>query len=84
MITNFITNFVHCLLARKYHSMWSYAQGMVGSEGLPMATQFVSLPYHEERCLRLMKEVEDAAGFLPLIKRQWQAAIAPSIAVPAT
>ena len=38
-------------------------QSLEGSEGLPMAVQLVTLLNHDERCLRLMKQVETDAKF---------------------
>lgn len=32
----------------------------VGSTGLPVSVQVVALPWHEERCLRVMAEIEEA------------------------
>ena len=33
-------------------------QAVTGAEGLPVAVQCVALPWQDELCLRLMKEVE--------------------------
>ncbi|KAM9849339.1 fatty-acid amide hydrolase 1 [Aulostomus maculatus] len=35
-----------------------FKQAVSGGEGLPVAVQCVALPWHEELCLRFMKEVE--------------------------
>ncbi|XP_038616072.1 fatty-acid amide hydrolase 1 [Tachyglossus aculeatus] len=35
-----------------------FQKGLVGSVGLPVAVQCVALPWHDEACLRLMREVE--------------------------
>ncbi|XP_067950847.1 fatty-acid amide hydrolase 1-like [Watersipora subatra] len=45
-------------------------KGLKGSEGLPVGVQLISLPNCEERCLRLMKEVESAVNFKPLTAYQ--------------
>jgi len=34
-----------------------------GCEGLPMSVQVASLPYREEICLRIMKELETSIGY---------------------
>ncbi|KAF6041397.1 faah-1 [Bugula neritina] len=41
-------------------------RGLTDSAGLPMAAQIVTLPYHEELCLRIMKELESEVSFQPL------------------
>jgi len=41
-------------------------QGLTDSAGLPMAAQIVTLPYQEELCLRIMKELESDVSFQPL------------------
>ena len=33
-------------------------QSMVGAEGLPVGVQVVGLPWRDETCLRIMKELE--------------------------
>ena len=38
-------------------------KGMVGSEGLVVNVQVVTLPWQEEKCLRVMKELEEAVAF---------------------
>ncbi|CAH1776226.1 unnamed protein product [Owenia fusiformis] len=35
-------------------------KGMVGAEGLPVNVQCITLPWHEEQCLRVMKDLETA------------------------
>nr|XP_009672498.1 PREDICTED: fatty-acid amide hydrolase 1-like [Struthio camelus australis] len=40
---------------------WTLAKGFRGSVGLPVAVQCVALPWQEELCLRLMREVERLA-----------------------
>ena len=35
-----------------------------------MTAQLVTLPYQEERCLRLLKEVEEGAGFVRFVNRK--------------
>ncbi|KFQ56914.1 Fatty-acid amide hydrolase 1, partial [Pelecanus crispus] len=37
---------------------WTLKQAVAGAVGLPVAVQCVALPWQEELCLRLMKEVE--------------------------
>ncbi|NWR62750.1 FAAH1 hydrolase, partial [Bucorvus abyssinicus] len=37
---------------------WTLKQAVAGAVGLPVAVQCVALPWREELCLRLMKEVE--------------------------
>ncbi|XP_073420057.1 vitamin D3 hydroxylase-associated protein-like isoform X1 [Dendrobates tinctorius] len=43
-----------------YNDPWDkeVIKGMEGGEGLPVGVQCVALPWQEEQCLRLMKEVE--------------------------
>ncbi|KAM4549305.1 fatty-acid amide hydrolase 1 [Odontesthes bonariensis] len=43
-----------------HHDTWDklFQQAVAGSEGLPLAVQCVALPWHDELCLRFMKEVE--------------------------
>ena len=36
---------------------------MVGSAGLPVGVQVAALTWHDELCLRVMKDVENAADF---------------------
>ena len=38
-------------------------KGMTGTEGLVVNVQVVTLPWQEEMCLRVMKELEDAVDF---------------------
>ncbi|XP_056408156.1 fatty-acid amide hydrolase 1-like isoform X3 [Hyla sarda] len=37
---------------------WLYREALSGGVGLPLSVQCVALPYQDELCLRLMKEVE--------------------------
>ncbi|XP_035767788.1 fatty-acid amide hydrolase 1-like [Neolamprologus brichardi] len=43
-----------------YQDMWDklFKEAVTGGEGLPVAVQCVALPWQDELCLRLMKEVE--------------------------
>jgi len=38
-------------------------ESMKGSEGMPLGVQITALPYQEELCLNLMKQIEDGVGF---------------------
>lgn len=38
-------------------------ESMKGSQGLPVNVQVMSYPYHEEVCLKLMKDIEDEVRF---------------------
>ncbi|XP_029988879.1 fatty-acid amide hydrolase 1 [Sphaeramia orbicularis] len=44
-----------------YQDMWDrhFKKAVTGSVGLPVAVQCVALPWHDELCLRFMKEVEE-------------------------
>lgn len=37
-------------------------KAVTGSEGLPVGVQVAALPWHDETCLRVMKDLEDAIG----------------------
>ncbi|KRX01171.1 Amidase signature domain [Pseudocohnilembus persalinus] len=39
------------------------AENMADSKGLPLSAQVVTLPFHEETCLRLMKDIEEIVQF---------------------
>ena len=46
-----------------YLSFMYYDQAMTSSEGLPMGVMVVAMRYHDEVCLRVMKDAESAAEF---------------------
>jgi len=37
-------------------------KAMIGTAGLPVCVQVITLPYQEELCLQLMKEIENGRG----------------------
>ena len=39
------------------------AEAMAGSAGLPVGVQVAALPFRDELCLRLMREMEEVIGF---------------------
>ncbi|KAF6020082.1 FAAH [Bugula neritina] len=52
--------------------MWHKAikKNLEGSKGLPVGVQCASLPFYEERCLRMMKDLEKQIGYDVLIEYQ--------------
>jgi Asp-tRNA(Asn)/Glu-tRNA(Gln) amidotransferase A subunit family amidase len=45
---------------------------MKGSEGLPVAVQVVALPFQEEMCLRVMKEIDLETTFYAEVPHPYQ------------